>query len=1134
MHFPLTPIMIGVLAAALPATLPIVSLAAELGQVDVSDPLGASQIALEAGSTVTYTGTGSAINVSTSGNRLTGDGIRITAAGVGTSRAIGVMASQGGAVELTNSSVSSIGTQQSGHALYATGAGSAISGANLQLSSVGTYAYGAYAQAGGQIFLQGGAVSTTGNVSHGLYADGAGSLITAQSLDIRPTGINSAAVNANNGARAELTNVVAANASGTALSADGVGSTLDLKNTTVSAAAGSGIYVRSAALSMQGGSVTSSGDAVMLALTYGASGGTAAIRDATLNAGNGYGVNINGQGSSATLENVSISALGSRGTGVWLPSIDTTLVARNVDIDSWMVGIDNRAGRVTLQGGSVETFGDNAHGLYVSREYGTAASIDATGTRVKTSGAGAVGALARVSGASVRLTNASVTTEGATAYGLFASGTDSELTATGTAVTTSGAGASGLAMSNRTAVTLDSTQLAVRGAGAHGIWSYGTAADVTNNLLLKNGSRIDTTDGVGLLASGGDHNFALRDTTVATRTGGDDNTGVLLQSRAVNVTSGGVTTVIQTGRVNLDADASLMTGDVVADSGAIDIALKKASVLTGALVARTGQIDSMSVDNTSAWNVRADSALGTLTNTGTVRFAAPNAQSGFKTLTVNNYAGGGTLVMNTQLGDDTSPTDKLVIDGGTTSGTTGLRIMNANGTGGQTQQGIRLVQAINGGTTTADAFHLDSKSTGFRASTGTVALRGYDYSLVKGGNQGVESDWYLTSTYQPGTVSPIIPELPGVTPAPDPGTPPTPSVPVDPDPLQPPVDPVLPVTPSQPAPPAGAQFTNVSPESGAYVGNQLAATRMFMHQLKDRDDGSVLSGVDADGKARDGVWIRANGTRQDRLRMNRGDVNVDTDSSMVQIGGDVLHAPLGKDGQLVAGVMAGYGDARAHSRSRLMLPGSNDTVGADAQGKVRGYSAGVYATAYADSATRMGAYADSWLQYGRYSNQISSELGAASYRSNTWTVSVETGYAFAPFAPDSALSAMVVVPQAQIAYTHYDAKDVSLPGVTYKGDSTGAVNTRAGVRVYPFGMARAGAPVRPFVEANWLHGTDNPQANTGAGTFGAVPPRNGAELKVGAQGRIGKSTSLTGYVSGQSGSGGQRGFGGMLNLSYRW
>lgn len=1115
MHLHLTPIMVGVLAAAVPA-FPATSLAAELGQVDVSDPLGATQRTLADGSTVTYIGAGTAVNVSNPGNTLQGNDIHVTAGGAAFPTTVGVKASLGATVDLSNSSVKTLGAGQGAHALYATGAGSVISATNTEIGTSGSYSHGAYALSGGTVVLEGGSITIAGS-SSGLYVDGANSLATAKSLDITAAGSGSYAVNVNNGGRAELVDVNATSGNTVTLSVRGVGSTLWLQDTDVVSTASSGIRVESAALAMQGGSITSADDAVTLATTTGVNGSSAAISDATLSAASGYGVNINAASSSAVLDNVSISAMGSWGAGVWLPSINTSLVARNVDIDAWHVGIDNRAGQVTMQGGSVETHGDNGHGLYVSREYGTTATIDAVGTRIKTSGAGAVGALARASGATMNLTDATVDTYGATAYGLFASGTNSRLTATGSTVNTRGADATGLAMSNRTSVTLDSTQLLTSGDRAHGIWTYGTAADVSNNLLLRNGTRIQTNDGVGLLASGGNHSFTLENTQVIASAGGDNNLGVFLQTRAVNVTSGGVTTTIQTGQVNLDATGSTMTGDVLADSGTVDISLASASTLTGGLVSRTGRINSLSVDGTSAWNVRSDSTLGTLSNAGTVRFVAPTAQSGFKTLTVNNYAGGGTLVMNTWLGGDGSPTDKLVIDGGTTSGVTAMRILNAGGAGGQTDQGIRLVETVNGGSTTPDAFRLDSGSTGYRASSGTVALNGYDYSLVRGGNSGVASDWYLTSIYTPG----------GVT---DPSEPPT-------DPRGPgePAEPGTPVTlPGVVLPPDGARFINVSPESGAYVGNQLAAERMFMHGLNDRSAARIPASAETGDRPGNNLWVRAQGTRNNGMRMTEGRVDVDTDSSIVQMGGDVLRTPLGKDGLFIAGVMAGYGDARVRSTSQLMTADRDVVVSADARGKVTGYSAGVYATAYANDATRLGAYADSWLQYGRYSNQIDSELGSDRYRSNTWTASVEAGYAFLPFASDSALAAMVVEPQVQVAYSRYDAKDAVLPGMRLENGSAGAVNTRAGVRVYPLGKPVGESAMRPFIETNWLHGSGNPRVDIGSGSFSAVPLRNAAELKVGAEGRVAKSWHVSGHVSGLTGSGDQHGYGGMLNLTYRW
>ena len=66
------------------------------------------------------------------------------------------------------------------------------------------------------------------------------------------------------------------------------------------------------------------------------------------------------------------------------------------------------------------------------------------------------------------------------------------------------------------------------------------------------------------------------------------------------------------------------------------------------------------------------------------------------------------------------------------------------------------------------------------------------------------------------------------------------------------------------------------------------------------------------------------------------------------------------------------------------------------------------------------------MQYGRYDNRVSSELGTARYGSSVWTASLETGYAFKPFAAGSALADIVVEPKAQLIHSRDKAEDATL------------------------------------------------------------------------------------------------------------
>ena len=118
----------------------------------------------------------------------------------------------------------------------------------------------------------------------------------------------------------------------------------------------------------------------------------------------------------------------------------------------------------------------------------------------------------------------------------------------------------------------------------------------------------------------------------------------------------------------------------------------------------------------STWKMTGNSNVTNLLNDPSVidfaaRVGDPTLLSSYKTLTVNNYVGeGGQIRLNTYLAGDGSPSDRLLIDGGTATGTTTVIARNTGGGGALTTgDGILVVDAMNGGTTAPGAF------TGFAA-----------------------------------------------------------------------------------------------------------------------------------------------------------------------------------------------------------------------------------------------------------------------------------------------------------------------------------------------------------------------------------------------------------------------------------
>jgi autotransporter-associated beta strand protein len=103
--------------------------------------------------------------------------------------------------------------------------------------------------------------------------------------------------------------------------------------------------------------------------------------------------------------------------------------------------------------------------------------------------------------------------------------------------------------------------------------------------------------------------------------------------------------------------------------------------------------------------------VGDVVNAGTVApgSAAFPFTGTFGTVTVKgNYVGnGGEMRFNVVLNTDSGPNDMLVLNGGQASGSTTVRVVNQGGTGGATTgNGIELIEATNGGTTTTGAFSL--------------------------------------------------------------------------------------------------------------------------------------------------------------------------------------------------------------------------------------------------------------------------------------------------------------------------------------------------------------------------------------------------------------------------------------------
>ena len=437
------------------------------------------------------------------------------------------------------------------------------------------------------------------------------------------------------------------------------------------------------------------------------------------------------------------------------------------------------------------------------------------------------------------------------------------------------------------------------------------------------------------------------------------------------------------------------------------------------------------------------------------------------TLTVNgNYTGtGGTLALQTALGTDGSASDKLVISLGTIQGTTGIQVTNLGGAGAATlQDGIQVVQAINGATGSAGAFSL----------AGPVSAGAFDYYLFKGGvTPGTAENYYLRSTIPVAPTDPVI-----IVPLPEPvpGTAPLPPNPgITPIPIYRPEVPV---------------YATLFPVAQQIVQGMLGTYHERMgDQSQQQQTGAFPAG-----------WGRVYGssTRQSFA----GTVSPTLDSSITgfQVGSDV-YADTAANGQIRrAGFFVG------HSRLSGDVKGFNGGFQDKDAGSttLRGDSLGAYWTLI--GANR--AYLDLVLMGTRFNGNNTSDRGEKmKTQGSNLLASAEVGWPF-PVSRDWELE-----PQAQVIVdrTRLNKQNDGFSDVTFHSDTN--VITRLGARLRG-NYQVSGLPLQPYVRVNVWHA----RAGTNTVRFNDVTDIDteqqytSLDLKLGATLKVAQGVSVYGEV----------------------
>lgn len=673
-------------------------------------------------------------------------------------------------------------------------------------------------------------------------------------------------------------------------------------------------------------------------------------------------------------------------------------------------------------------------------------------------------------------------------------------------IETSGASSTGIyaASSSKTELGNNAT-ITVNGVSAHAVYStnatvnLGENATINVNSSAKAASYSKAPRGLYAASRGA---INLAGGAAITMAGDHSN-----ESYAISTETGGIVDGSTGGRFLIDGDlhaagATAATSSLPQQNSTIKLNMTDNSLWSGAsyitsATAGTGVISLQMSDAT--WNMTNSSTLTDLTLNGgsVVNFGHADGEP-WQTLTINeDFTGnGGKLVFNTVLNDDTSETDKLKVLGNT-AGNAFVAVNNIGGTGAQTIEGIEIIEVA-------------GNSDGTFEKAGRIVAGAYDYNVVQKG-----SNWYLTSFIP----APPDPEDP------DPVDP-DPVDPIDPDPVDP-VDPIIPEPEEPVAPPVTEQ--QYRPEAGSYLANNYAANTLFMTRLHDRLGETQYVDMLTGEKKVTSLWMRNVGAYT-RFKDGSGQLKTQSNSYVMQLGGDL--AQWSSDGldRWHLGAMAGYANSQNRTQSSL--------TGYHSRGQVTGYSVGLYGTWYANDADKTGTYVDTWALYNWFDNKVmGQEQAAEKYKSSGITASVEAGYSFK--LGESERNSYWLQPKAQVVWMDVQADSHrEANGTRVKDNTDGNLMTRLGVKAFINGHNAIddgkSREFQPFVEANWIHNTQTTSVKMDDVSNDMRGTKNIGELKIGVEGQITPRLNVWSNVAQQVGDKGYSDTRGMLGVKYNF
>ena len=310
--------------------------------------------------------------------------------------------------------------------------------------------------------------------------------------------------------------------------------------------------------------------------------------------------------------------------------------------------------------------------------------------------------------------------------------------------------------------------------------------------------------------------------------------------------------------------------------------------------------------------------------------------------------------------------------------------------------------------------------------------------------------------------------------------------------------------------PGEEEKRNTTVTAGSYIGIAYAA-QLFDLSLHDRVGNRDWINPVTGEKQTTSLWMHHTMSHE-RFRDSTAQLRMRTTSNTTMLGGDLVQFTTGDSGLAYAGLMGGYGTMDTKSRSKV--------TNLHSKAETDAWGVGAYAGWKANSDDQTGPYVDGWVMFTHANSDVTGvDQNTEDVKGQGLSASLEAGWGFkvgSVATKNGKVANFTVEPHASVTWfgMQYDEIHNEAQDVKFEGENN--VRTRLGARAI---LTQEGNNnFNAFVEANWVHNTQEYGATISGLTVDQAGSSNQGEGRIGVDWRVTDSLSVWGRVGASFGS----------------